>query len=61
MDEVPNENAMSKQGLPPSSKILLPELLKTKGYQIAIIGKWHLGTDDMQLPCNMGFDYQYGF
>lgn len=60
MDEVPNENAMSKQGLPPS-EILLPKLLKTKGNQTAIIGKSHPGTDDMQLPCNMRFDYQYGF
>jgi len=60
MDEVPDNEAMSKQGLPPS-EVILPELLKTKGYQTAIIGKWHLGADKLQNPCNMGFDYQYGF
>jgi len=60
MDEVPDQQAMDKQGIPPS-EILLPELLKTKGYQTAIIGKWHLGSDEMQTPCNLGFDYQYGF
>ncbi len=60
MDDVPNKKAMSKQGIPPS-EILLPELLQTKGYHTAMIGKWHLGSDEMQIPCNLGFDYQYGF
>lgn len=60
MEEVPNKKAIEKQGIPPS-EILLSELLKTKGYHTALIGKWHLGSDDLQTPCNLGFDYQYGF
>ena len=60
MEEVPDELAMSSQGLPPS-EIILPELLKTKGYKTALIGKWHLGADSLRIPCNFGFDYQYGF
>ena len=60
MDEVPGKKSIDKQGFPPS-EIILPELLKTKGYQTAMIGKWHLGSDEAQIPCAMGFDYQYGF
>ena len=60
MDEVPDEEAISSQGLPPS-EILLPELLKNQGYETALIGKWHLGSDSLRNPCQFGFDYQYGF
>jgi len=60
MDDVPDKKAMLKQGIPPS-EILLPELLKAKGYKTALIGKWHLGSDESQVPCNMGFDYHFGF
>lgn len=49
-----------KNGLPPS-EIILPELLKKKGYSTGIIGKWHLGAGDHTIPSNRGFDYQYGF
>ncbi|MFN3159185.1 MAG: sulfatase [Rubinisphaera brasiliensis] len=38
----------------------LPELLKEQGYATAIIGKWHLGNEDMFQPMNHGFDYWYG-
>jgi len=60
MEEVPNEKAIENQGIPPS-EILLPELLKIKGYETAIIGKWHLGSDSLRNPCQFGFDYQFGF
>lgn len=60
MDEVPDSKSMEKQGIPPS-EIILPEMLKARGYNTALIGKWHLGSDELQSPCNMGFDYQYGF
>lgn len=38
----------------------LPELLKEQGYATAIIGKWHLGNQDMFQPLNHGFDTWYG-
>lgn len=46
-------------GLNPD-EITLPELLKDQGYATAIIGKWHLGNEDMFQPLNHGFDYWYG-
>lgn len=41
--------------------ILLPTVLKSKGYHTAIIGKWHLGLDGQNLPNNRGFDLFKGF
>jgi len=60
MDEVPDEEAISRQGIPPS-EILLPELLQKHGYETALVGKWHLGSDSLRSPCQFGFDYQFGF
>jgi arylsulfatase A-like enzyme len=47
------------QGLPPE-EITIAELLKTKGYATAIIGKWHLGHLSQFLPMAQGFDYWFG-
>lgn len=56
----PNEWETAKQGIPPT-EISLAELLKKQGYQTAIIGKWHLGTNPkLNTPNHFGFDYQYG-
>jgi arylsulfatase A-like enzyme len=60
MNEVPRKRDIEMQGLPPS-EITIAELLKTKGYRTACIGKWHLGTDEMSKPNQLGFDYHYGF
>ncbi|QDV40621.1 Arylsulfatase [Stieleria neptunia] len=49
----------NNHGLNPD-EITLPELLKGQGYATAIIGKWHLGNQDMFQPLNHGFDYCYG-
>jgi arylsulfatase A len=46
-------------GLNPD-EITLPELLKTQDYATAIIGKWHLGNQDMFQPLKHGFDTWYG-
>lgn len=46
--------------LSPDEKTL-PQLLKKSKYQTAIIGKWHLGLEEPNLPNNRGFDYFYGF
>jgi arylsulfatase A-like enzyme len=39
---------------------LLSELLKTKNYTTAAIGKWHLGHTEGGLPTQRGFDYFIG-
>lgn len=41
-------------------EITLPELLRAQGYATAIVGKWHLGNQDMFQPLNHGFDYWFG-
>ncbi len=38
-----------------SEKIMIPEALKTSGYNTAAYGKWHLGKGSMGIP-NQGFD-----
>ena len=50
----------SRQGLP-VSEILLPELLKKKGYTTGVFGKWHLGLERPYYPTSRGFDNFYGF
>ena len=57
---VPSFEDMHKQGLPPT-EFTLPEMLKTKGYSTAAIGKWHIGYNETAIPINRGFDYHYGF
>lgn len=36
-------------------------LMKAAGYQTALIGKWHLGTQVQHSPVKNGFDYFFGF
>ncbi|MBD2753927.1 sulfatase family protein [Spirosoma validum] len=49
----------SANGLP-KTEITIAEALKTKGYQTALIGKWHLGSQPEHLPLQHGFDYYFG-
>lgn len=49
----------STQGLH-QGEITLPQLLKTRGYTTACIGKWHLGFLPEFRPNRKGFDYYYG-
>ena len=46
--------------LDPSVK-LLPTLLKSAGYDTAMVGKWHLGLQSPNLPNERGFDFLHGF
>lgn len=39
----------------------LPEILKSKGYHTALIGKWHLGLESPNTPNERGFDFFHGF
>lgn len=45
----------TQQGLP-SSEITIAEVLKSKGYYTAHIGKWHLGRSEGFAPTDQGFD-----
>ncbi|MEW4486497.1 sulfatase [Thalassoglobus sp. JC818] len=49
----------NNHGLNPE-EITLPELLIEQRYATAIIGKWHLGNEEMFQPLNHGFDYWFG-
>ena len=42
------------------NEVTIAELLKTKGYATACIGKWHLGDQPEFLPTRQGFDLYYG-
>uniref|UniRef100_A0A3Q1BNE1 N-acetylgalactosamine-6-sulfatase n=1 Tax=Amphiprion ocellaris TaxID=80972 RepID=A0A3Q1BNE1_AMPOC len=41
-------------------EILLPQMLKKKGYVSKIVGKWHLGHRPQYLPLKNGFDEWFG-
>jgi arylsulfatase A len=41
-------------------EVLLPEILKQRGYATAIFGKWHLGDNPRFLPTRHGFDRYFG-
>ncbi|CAH8281471.1 sulfatase-like protein [Mariniflexile fucanivorans] len=49
----------SKDGMP-ASEITIAELLKQKGYQTGMVGKWHLGHQPEYLPTAQGFDMYFG-
>lgn len=46
-------------GLHPS-EVTVAEVLKQRGYATTIIGKWHLGDQDVFLPTRQGFDSYIG-
>jgi arylsulfatase A len=41
-------------------EMLIPEVLKQRGYATAIFGKWHLGDNPRFLPTRHGFDRYFG-
>ena len=49
----------SREGLN-SNEVTIAELLKTRGYATAVIGKWHLGHHPQFLPPSHGFDLFFG-
>lgn len=50
---------MAKHGLNPK-ETTIAEMLKTKGYATAMVGKWHLGHQKDFLPTKQGFDRFFG-
>jgi len=49
----------SRKGLHPD-EVTIADLLKTKGYATACIGKWHLGDHPKFMPTSQGFDEYFG-
>ena len=49
----------SRVGLHPD-EVTIAEVLKTRGYATAIIGKWHLGYTPETMPNGQGFEYSFG-
>jgi arylsulfatase A-like enzyme len=41
--------------------VLLPTVLKQAGYYTAMVGKWHLGLGEPNLPNLRGFEFFHGF
>jgi len=41
--------------------VLLPAVLQKAGYRTAMVGKWHLGLGEPNLPNLRGFDFFHGF
>ena len=44
----------------PTEEIILPQLLKEKGYSTCCIGKWHLGDMKKYRPHHRGLDHYFG-
>lgn len=59
-DEVPNQSFIDSIGLP-LSEITIAELVKKQGYRTGLMGKWHVGKQEIQSPGAFGFDEFYGF
>ncbi|RLD86621.1 MAG: sulfatase [Bacteroidetes bacterium] len=55
------QSAETVPGIPLNEK-MLPEYLKDAGYATGLIGKWHLGEEDVNMyPNKRGFDEFFGF
>ena len=44
----------------PWNTVTLAGALKARGYETALIGKWHLGSKPTEGPQRFGFDHSYG-
>ncbi len=42
-------------------EVTIAEILKDEGYDTAIYGKWHLGSQEERVPTEQGFDEWWGF
>lgn len=49
----------ARKGLHPD-EVTIADLLKTRGYATACIGKWHLGDHPKFMPTSQGFDEYFG-
>ena len=58
---VVRQNAPNSWGYLDPTALTLPDMLKTGGYDTAMIGKWHLGYESPNIPNDRGFDFFHGF
>ncbi len=57
----PNNLGPDSKGGLPLSEVLIPQVLKTRGYKTKAIGKWHIGHQPKEhLPTSRGFDSYLG-
>jgi arylsulfatase A len=57
----PNNTGPDTVGGLPLSEVLLPQVLKKRGYRTMAIGKWHLGFNPVEhMPTSRGFDSYLG-
>jgi arylsulfatase len=42
------------------TELTIADLLRERGYRTAMIGKWHLGFDAVDMPVHYGFDSYFG-
>jgi choline-sulfatase len=45
----------------PTDSVTFPQLFTEAGYRTALIGKWHLGTEDQFHPTKFGYQHFMGF
>lgn len=59
---VPIPEQAEKSGMygMPTDQVTMAEMLRSNGYYTALIGKWHLGHREENLPNGQGFDYFFG-
>lgn len=57
---IPERAEQSGQFGLPTEQVTMAEMLKDNGYYTALIGKWHLGHREENLPNAQGFDYFFG-
>ena len=54
-------NPVSPAHGPPTSEVLLPQILQKAGYVSGLVGKWHLGETQELHPLRRGFNHFFGF
>lgn len=52
--------APSNEPVMPDGYVSVAEMLRRAGYETALFGKWHLGSDTRHYPNNWGFESSYG-
>ncbi|BFM15097.1 arylsulfatase AtsA [Maricurvus nonylphenolicus] len=53
------QQVLGYQGTLIESLVTVPEHLRASGYRTYMAGKWHLGSEEQQLPHNRGFDKSF--